>query len=158
MPCGFIHLFPESSEIIKSSPAQQVSMVTREVNILYVLRDVKGPARRRVCGRPGRESTRGDGTPQPLNICFSACSGAGAGIGAAGAAEASAWLVDVSACWSQRDAQDEMASAAAAWREASVSRGSCHPLDQRGLAAPTGHLHGAPWTQIPLLVAFLILT
>lgn len=71
MPCGFIHLFLESSEIIKSSPTQQVSMVTRDVNILYVLCDVKGPGRHAACAAdPQRESTHVDGTPQPAKYLF----------------------------------------------------------------------------------------
>lgn len=71
LPCGFILLFPESSEIIKSSLTQQVSMVTRDVNILYVLCDVKGPGRHAVCAAdPQRESTHVDGTPQLAKYLF----------------------------------------------------------------------------------------
>lgn len=87
-PVAFIHLFPESSKTIKSSLTQQVSMVTRNVNMLYVLYGVRGPGRRAVCAAAPRGRTLMEtALLSQLNICFQVYNRVGTGVKACGASE-----------------------------------------------------------------------
>lgn len=87
-PVAFIHLFPESSKTIRSSLTQQVSMVTRDVNMLYVLNGVRGPGRRTVCAAaPRGRALKETALLSQLNICFQVYNRVGTGVKACGASE-----------------------------------------------------------------------
>lgn len=125
-------------------------MVTRDVNMSYVLCGMRGPGRRAVCSSPQRESTHADGTPQPVKYLFP-------GLQQGGNRSKSFWCQrdnlqsaeNGQACWSQRNAKNEMASAVSglrtgAWALAVGDRGFIHCPSGSGwggLSFPTGHLN-----------------
>lgn len=65
-----LFIFLERSRIATSSPIQQVSMVTQDINILYVLCHVKGLARRCVQKTPRGTALMWMALCSQLNICF----------------------------------------------------------------------------------------
>lgn len=67
---GALFIFLERSRIGTSSPIQQVSMVTQDINILYVLCHVKGPARRCIQKTPKGTALMWMALCSQLNICF----------------------------------------------------------------------------------------
>lgn len=74
-----LFLFLERSRIATSSLIQQVSMVTRDINILYVPCHVEGAARRCVQKTPRGTALMWMALCSQLNICFWLCSRRGRG-------------------------------------------------------------------------------